>query len=582
MRRVLAACLLLAGPARLRAETHHFVPTVGYPTFAVRPPALTVRPGDVLESESLWGEWYEKPGGKWPGEVGPIAIEGAEPGDTLVVEILKVRPNRPTAVSTQGGRFGALVPDQGTAFLNDTFPRGRYVWKLDRARMTGTVDLPGSAIKSVTIPLRPMLGRVAVAPDGDEAFGGLWPGPFGGNMDVSDVREGTTVYLPVFHQGALFYFGDGHAAQGDGEVCGSGLETSMEVALRFDLLKKKTIAWPRLEDAENLMVAASARPLSDALRLSFVELVQWLVADHGFDKADALQLVSQAATIRVGNMVDPLYTVVAKFPKRLLKPAGGTTGVRLRDIPWTEAEAVLTRDRVVVLPLGAASKEHGPHLPLGNDEILADFLADRVVRARPIALLPTLTYGFYPAFLDYPGSVSLSARTQRDTVVEIARSIAGYGPRRFYVLNTGISTVGPLREAAEILDREGILMRFTDIEHVGQAAEQAVREEKVGTHADEIETAMILYMRPGAVRMERAVADGLVKREGPLTRDPASRTGHVSPSGVFGDPTLASWRKGERVTEAKVADILAEIDALAMAPVPEGRTRSPLEEGPVP
>ena len=320
-----AVFLLVATASPARAETHRLKPTVGHPTFAVRAPVLTVRPGDVLESESLWGDWYEKPGGKWPGEVGPIAIEGAEPGDTLVVEILKVRPNRPTAVSTQGGRFGALVPDQSTAFLNETFPRGRYVWRLDRERMTGTVDLPNSRLKTVTIPLRPMLGRVAVAPEGDEQFGGLWPGPFGGNMDVSDVREGTTVSLPVFHTGALFYFGDGHAAQGDGEVCGSGLETSMEVAFRFDLVKKKAIAWPRLEDAENLMVAGSARPLSDALRIAFVELVNWLVAEHGFDKADAYQLVSQAATIRVGNMVDPLYTVVAKFPKRLLGPvaAGG-------------------------------------------------------------------------------------------------------------------------------------------------------------------------------------------------------------------------------------------------------------------
>jgi amidase len=328
LRRLPVAVILLAVAASpAQAETHRFVPKVGHPTFAVRPPVLTVRPGDVLESESLWGDWYEKPGGKWPGEVGPIAIEGAEPGDTLVVEILKVRPNRPTAVSTQGGRFGALVPDQATAFLNETFPRGRYVWRLDRERMTGTVDLPGSKMKSATIPLRPMLGRVAVAPEGDEQFGGLWPGPFGGNMDVSDVREGTTVSLPVFHSGALFYFGDGHAAQGDGEVCGSGLETSMDVAFRFGLVKKKAIAWPRLEDAEHLMVAGSARPLSDALRIAFVELVNWLVAEHGFDKADAYQLVSQTAVIRVGQMVDPLYTVVAKFPKRFLgsppAPAAG-------------------------------------------------------------------------------------------------------------------------------------------------------------------------------------------------------------------------------------------------------------------
>jgi acetamidase/formamidase len=313
----LAVLVMLVGASRAAGETHRLTPTVGHPTFAVRPPVLTVKPGDVLESESLWGEWYEKAGGKWPGEVGPVAIEGAAPGDTLVVEILKVRPNRDVAVSTQGGRFGALVPDSGTAFLNDLFPRGRYVWRLDRQKMTGTLDLPESRIKSVTVPLRPMIGRVAVAPEGDEAFDGLWPGRFGGNMDASDVREGTTVSLPVFHPGALFYFGDVHALQGDGEVCGSGLETSAEVAFRFSL-RKKTIAWPRLEDAEYLMVAGSARPLSDALRIAFVELVEWLVAEHGFTKADAYQLVSQVAVVRVANMVDPLYTVVAKFPKRFL------------------------------------------------------------------------------------------------------------------------------------------------------------------------------------------------------------------------------------------------------------------------
>jgi amidase len=313
---LLLAAVLSASSAA--AETHRFKPTVGHPTFAARPPVVTVKPGDVLESESLWGEWYEKAGGKWPGEVGPVAIEGAEPGDTLVVEVLKVQPNRDTAVSTQGGRFGALVPDGGTAFLNELFPRGRYVWRLDRQRMTGTIDLPDSATKSVTVPLRPMLGRVATAPEGDAAFDGLWPGRFGGNLDASDVGEGTTVYLPVFHPGALFYFGDVHALQGDGEVCGSGLETSAFVSFRFGVLKKKTIAWPRLEDAEHIMVAGSARPLSDALRIAFVELVEWLVEEHGFAKADAYQLVSQVAVIRVANMVDPLYTVVAKFPKKYL------------------------------------------------------------------------------------------------------------------------------------------------------------------------------------------------------------------------------------------------------------------------
>ncbi|HEX9186333.1 MAG TPA: acetamidase/formamidase family protein, partial [Vicinamibacteria bacterium] len=155
---VLLWALLLALPAT--AETHRLRPTTGHPTFAVREPVLTVAPGDVLESETLWGEWYERAGGKWPGEVGPIRIEGAEPGDTLVVEVLKVRPNRDTAVSTQGGRFGALVPDSGTAFLNEVFPRARYTWRLDPGTMTATVDLPASVSKRATIPLRPMLGRV--------------------------------------------------------------------------------------------------------------------------------------------------------------------------------------------------------------------------------------------------------------------------------------------------------------------------------------------------------------------------------------------------------------------------------------
>lgn len=571
-----AALLLTA--RLLGAETHRLKPTVGHPTFAVRPSVLTVKPGDVVESETLWGEWYERAGGAWPGEVGPIAVEGAEPGDTLVVEILKVRPNRDSAVSTQGGTFGALVPDGGTAMLGEAFPRGRFVWRLDRQSMTGTLQLPRSASKSVTVPLRPMLGRVAVAPAGAEAFGGLWPGRFGGNMDAADVHEGTTVYLPVFHPGALFYFGDGHALQGDAEICGSGLETSMEVSFRFGLLKKRTIAWPRFEDAQHLMVAGSARPLSDALRIASVELIEWLVAEHGFDREEAYQLVSQVATIRVANMVDPLYTVVAKFPKSLLPGrAGERAGIRITNLAWPEAEKVLTPDRIVVLPLGAASKEHGPHLLLRNDQILADYYAARVVGAREVALLPTLTYGFYPAFLEYPGSVSLSFGTQRDVVAEICRSIARYGPRRFYVLNTGVSTARPLKAAQELLAGEGILLRFTDLAVAGKEAEDAVRQQPQGTHADEIETSMVLFMDSSAVRMERAVADGLEGGPSPLTRDPNRAVGLYSPSGVFGDPTLATWQKGERLVEAMVADILKDIDALAGLPLPTGTPRSPLE-----
>jgi creatinine amidohydrolase len=252
-------------------------------------------------------------------------------------------------------------------------------------------------------------------------------------------------------------------------------------------------------------------------------------------------------------------------------------GVRLSDIPWTEAETLLKPDRVVVLPIGAGSKEHGPHLPLGNDQVLADYFAGRLLAARPIALLPTLTYGFYPAFLEYPGSVSLSFDTQRDVVAQICRSLARYGPRRFYALNTGISTVRPLEATATLLKAEGILLRFTDLRVAGRKAEERVRQQAVGTHADESETSMILYIAPSLVRMDRAVKDGTEVRGGPLTRDPKNMEGHYSPSGVFGDATLATRAKGEAIVEGVVADVLAEVDVLAREPLPEGHPRSPLD-----
>ena len=146
-------------------------------------------------------------------------------------------------------------------------------------------------------------------------------------MDASDVREGATVYLPVFHDGGYFYFGDGHALQGDGEIVGSGLETTMDVTLQFDVIKGQKIAWPRIEDDTHIMVAGSIRPLVDAFRIAHVELIQWLVDDYGFDKMEAYQVVSQAGVSRIANVVDPNYTVVAKFPKSALPPRVRTPDV---------------------------------------------------------------------------------------------------------------------------------------------------------------------------------------------------------------------------------------------------------------
>ena len=325
MTRVLT-CVAAVAAASLAASaqappTITYTPTAGVPTYAVREPVLRLTPGTTVETRtySIPGDYYE--GGAWPGEVGPFHIEGAAPGDTLVVKIVHLRPNRDTAMSRYSPNgISGVAADNRTRMLNDPLPARTFLWRLDRQRMVGILDLPNSASKQIEVPLKPMLGRVAVAPAGQEAFGGLWPGDFGGNLDASDVREGATVYLPVFHPGALFYFGDGHALQGDGEIIGSGLETTIDVTFTFDLIKNKRIRWPRIEDADHIMVAASMRPLIDALRISYVELIEWLVAEYGFEKMEAFQVASQAGEVRVANVVDPNYTVVAKFPKKLLPP----------------------------------------------------------------------------------------------------------------------------------------------------------------------------------------------------------------------------------------------------------------------
>jgi amidase len=321
---VIRSCLLfslLLAPPLAAQDTVRFTPRVQQPTFAVREPVLRVRPGTVLVSRTHFGPYYTEAGGAFPGEVGPIYVEGATTGDMLKIGIVKVRPNHALAASQVYSDFGGLATDTRVRLLNDPIPARRYVWRLDTTRMVGVTEMPKSRVKRMEIDLQPMLGRVAVAPRGDEAFAGLWPGDFGGNMDAQEVREGTTVYLPVFHDGAYFYFGDGHARQGHGEVAGTGLETSMDVVLRIDVVKGRTIDWPRLEDKDHIMVVGSGRPLIDAFRLAHVELVEWMEQEYGFDKLDAYTLVGQVGESTVANIVDPAYSVVAKIRKRYLGSA---------------------------------------------------------------------------------------------------------------------------------------------------------------------------------------------------------------------------------------------------------------------
>ena len=247
--------------------------------------------------------------------------------------------------------------------------------------------------------------------------------------------------------------------------------------------------------------------------------------------------------------------------------------LRIADVSWVVAEQYLDSNTVVVIPLGAEAKEHGPHLTLRNDQLLAQYYADRVVAATAVAMYPTINYSFYPAFVEYPGSTTLRLETARDMVVDIVRSIARHGPRRFYILNTGVSTVRALQPAQDSLAASGIMMRFTNGGERTRAAEARLRQQPGGTHADEFETSMLLYMYPDRVDMTRAARD-YHPGQSPLVRDSARavREGRTwSRTGIYGDATLATREKGRIVVEAHVEDILEEIAALRRAPVPPAR-----------
>ncbi|HEX6315325.1 MAG TPA: creatininase family protein [Gemmatimonadaceae bacterium] len=244
--------------------------------------------------------------------------------------------------------------------------------------------------------------------------------------------------------------------------------------------------------------------------------------------------------------------------------------LRVADVSWVVAEQYLDSSTVVVIPLGAEAKEHGPQLTLRNDQLLAQYYADRVFAATPVAMYPTITYHYYPAFVEYPGSTTLRLETARDLVIDIVRSIARHGPRRFYILNTGVSTVRALQPAQDSLAASGILMRFTNGGARTRAAEARLRQQPGGTHADEFETSMMLYMYPDRVDMSKAAKD-YHPGQSPLARDSATaaREGRTwSRTGIYGDATLATREKGRIVVEAHVADILEEIAALRRMPLP--------------
>ena len=262
-----------------------------------------IRRVDDVPSVALAGAKFLNP------QTGPIFVEGAEAGDTLAVHIEHIEPTRDFAVSCLIPYFGGLTSTSVTRTLQASLEEKVWIWRL----RDGSLQCEELG---VSLPWQPFMGTLAVAPD-LEAITTLAPGPFGGNMDVPDVRPGNTVYLPVWNEGALFYTGDTHARQGQGELCGVALEITSKATLVFEVIKNRAISWPRIESPDKLMTVGSARPMEDAARIAYAELVLWLEADYGWPRLDAYQLLTQAGGLYVGNMVDTTYSLVASIEKRL-------------------------------------------------------------------------------------------------------------------------------------------------------------------------------------------------------------------------------------------------------------------------
>ena len=251
---------------------------------------------------------------------GPIYVEDAKPGDTLTVKIHDIEITREYGWSAAGGEIGGLMGTPATRMLNPTLPMNIMLHQIKAGEITFSNDLP-----IPPIPLAPFYGVIGTSRVYD-AISTDSAGPHGGNMDLPDVGIGSTVYLPIKVEGALLFLGDGHAAQGDGEVCGSAVEVPMRGTLSVDVIKGKAINTPRLESEGFIMAIGNARPMEDAARIAFYELILWLESDYGIDRMSAYRLCSLVARVRLGNMVDPLYTIGASFPKKYIPTKRGAPG----------------------------------------------------------------------------------------------------------------------------------------------------------------------------------------------------------------------------------------------------------------
>ena len=295
--------------------------------YAVAQPVARLKSGDILETNTLdaFGNALQKPGDTLSmvkGDnalTGPFYVEGAAPGDTLAIKILNIEVDGDQGVGAIVPGFGALNQTSYTPMLHPALPERIWFYPIDHATNMATFKAHDSNF-SVQIPLHPFWGCIGVAPANGEARSSIVPAEFGGNMDAPEVSPGNTLYLPVNVEGALLYMGDGHAAMGDGEVAGTAIEAPLRGRVQVSVIKGQKIDWPRFENDQAIMAVGIYRPLDDALRIAFTELVGWMHQDYGLSEIDSYELLSKVAKIHLDEMVDPNYVIVASVEKKYLPP----------------------------------------------------------------------------------------------------------------------------------------------------------------------------------------------------------------------------------------------------------------------
>ena len=299
---------------------HSFTPTIYHDTLGSHEPVLWVRSGDVVVTTTLDAAGRDADGERAgpPGnpQTGPFYVEGTQPGDTLAVRFDRIWPNRGHGYCSRRLMPNVLDPGYANALASEE----RLQFRIDSDSATATLEEGPLGLGDLTVSLRPMLGCFGVAPSRGQAISTATSGPHGGNMDYNGFVGGVTAYLPVFVEGALVHIGDGHAWQGDGELLGTGIETSMNVRLTVWVIKDKRMNWPRGENDSYVFTMGNARPLGQALQHATTEMMRWLQDDFGLDGLSANILLGTYAEYDVGNVIDPAFTMVCKLPKKVLPP----------------------------------------------------------------------------------------------------------------------------------------------------------------------------------------------------------------------------------------------------------------------